>query len=68
MKKSDIIALSLFIVLLCGIGAYYFGYRSNKPKIDSLDNEISELQARYDDLKAKEAKRDWYIEQTKILK
>lgn len=68
MKKSDLIALMLLITVLCGVGAYYFGYRSNKPKMDTLDNEIAELQARYDDLKAKEAKRDWYIEETKRLK
>ena len=68
MKKSDLIALMLLVTVLCGIGAYYFGYRGCKPRMDELDNEIAELQARYDDLKAKEAKRDWYIEETKRLK
>ena len=53
-----------YILILIGVAAlvlsYFMGYSKYKTDISDIEDEISSLEARYDDLKSKESKRGEY--------
>ena len=68
MKTRDLNIILCLLAIGILIAGYYLLYRPEKDKETRLTSEINELQARYDDLKAKEAHRDEYIAETAELK
>lgn len=68
MKTRDLNIILCLLAIGILIAGYYLLYRPEKDKEARLTSEINELQARYDDLKAKEAHRDEYVAETAELK
>lgn len=71
MKKLSISEHDKF--LLCLVGSiliiflsYYFGFRNYNAKVEELNKEITELQTKRNDLKAKEDKAGQYAADTKL--
>ena len=65
MSKNSIVALLVLLAVVVLGGVYMYVYKPNMDDKESLDSEISTLQARYDELKAQEVHRDEYIALTK---
>ncbi len=65
MSQSNIRIILIILAALVLGGVYLYVYKPNMDDKNSLDSEISTLQAKYDDLKAKEVHRDEYIALTK---
>lgn len=64
MSQGNIkIILVLLAVAMVG-GAYMYLFKPNLEERDSVQSEVNNLQARYDDLKAKEQHREEYVQET----
>ncbi|MBO6115384.1 MAG: hypothetical protein J6P57_10050 [Lachnospiraceae bacterium] len=65
MTQNNIrVILILLAVLVLG-GVYMYVYKPNTDDKNAIDDEISTLQSRYDELKAQEVHRDEYVALTK---
>jgi len=64
MSKSGISALLVILAIGIGIGAFVLVIKPKRESISSLESEISTLQARYNDLVAKESQYDELIAET----
>lgn len=65
MRQSDIKILLVLLAIGLIVASIFLVARPKNDSIKALQSEISELQARYDDLCAKEAKKDQFIAETK---
>ncbi len=65
MKDSDKKLLLGLAAVAIIVVAYLYVISPTKTKIDTLNGEIATLQSKYNDLKAKEAKRDVYEKEIK---
>ena len=65
MKQSDIKILLVLLAIGLIVASIFLVARPKNDSIKALQSEISDLQARYDDLCAKEAKKDEFIAETK---
>ena len=65
MKQSDIKILLVLLAIGLIVASIFLVARPKNDSIKALQSEISELQARYDDLCAKESQKDQFIAETK---
>ena len=65
MSKNSIVALLVLLAVIVLGGVFMYVYKPNMDEKETIDSDISTLQARYDELKAQEVHRDEYIALTK---
>lgn len=65
MKQSDAKILLVLLAIGLIVASIFLVAKPKNDSIKALNSEISELQARYDDLCAKEAQKDQFIAETK---
>lgn len=65
MKQSDIKILLVLLAIGLIVASIFLVARPKNDSIKALQSEISDLQARYDDLCAKESQKDQFIAETK---
>ena len=64
MSQTNAKILLTLLGILLIVGAVFLVVRPKKEEIDLLKSEISELQARYDDLCEKEKHKDEFLQET----
>lgn len=64
-RDKKIIYFMLIIMVICL--PYFFFIKSKKEETVAIQSEVEVLQARYEELKAMDDKRGWYIEETERL-
>lgn len=65
MSKNNAKILLVLVAIACLAGAYFYVYKDNISKKDSFESEYKTLETRYNELKAKEEKREVYVAETK---
>ena len=65
MKQSDAKILLVLLAIGLIVASIFLVAKPKNDSIKALQTEISDLQARYDDLCAKEAQKDQFIAETK---
>ncbi|MGN0152418.1 MAG: hypothetical protein ACI39Q_08090 [Wujia sp.] len=64
MSKSNIKILLALLSILMVVGVYFYVFKPNQQEKESLESEITTLETKLADLKAKEANRDMYLAKT----